>query len=71
MQILRLRIVSALLFVGIVVVVLAFVLVDSEDPVRATSVIRDDPAALYDTDPWFRETWVRGCVASGEDAAFC
>jgi hypothetical protein len=30
-----------------------------------------DPAALYDTDPWFRNVWVKGCVASGENAAFC
>ena len=30
-----------------------------------------DPAALYDTDPWFRKTWVRGCVASGDSPAVC
>ena len=30
-----------------------------------------DPAALYDTDPWSRKTWVRGCVASGDGPAVC
>jgi hypothetical protein len=61
----------ALLLVGIGLVVLAVVLWDSPDTVSATPVIREDPAALYDTDPWFRKVWVRGCVASGESAAFC
>ena len=49
----------------------ATVLPNSEDTVSSALQANTDPAALYDTDPWFRKTWVRGCVASGESAAFC
>ena len=49
----------------------ATVLPNSEDTVPSALQANTDPAALYDTDPWFRKTWVRGCVASGESAAFC
>ena len=49
----------------------ATVLPNSEDTVSSALQANTDPAALYDTDPWFRKAWVRGCVASGESAAFC
>jgi hypothetical protein len=49
----------------------ATVLPNSEDTVSSALQANTGPAALYDTDPWFRKTWVRGCVASGESAAFC
>jgi hypothetical protein len=49
----------------------ATVLPNSEETVSSAVQVNSDPAALYDTDPWFRKVWVRGCVASGESAAFC
>ena len=51
--------------------VVAIVLPDSDETGASALQVNTDPAALYDTDPWFRKTWVRGCVASGESAAFC
>jgi hypothetical protein len=51
--------------------VVATVLPDSDETVSSALQMNADPAALYDTDPWFRKIWVRGCVASGESAAFC
>jgi hypothetical protein len=41
----------------------AFVLPDSDETVPSAIRVTPDPAALYDTDPWFRKLWVRGCVA--------
>ena len=49
----------------------ATVLPNSEDTVSSALQANTDPAALYDSDPSFRKVWVRGCVASGESAAFC
>ncbi len=61
---------------GLVVVVIglaavAIVLPDSDETASSGLVVITDPAALYDTDPWFRKTWVRGCVASGDSPAVC
>jgi hypothetical protein len=50
--------------------VVAIVLPDSNETGSSALQVNTDPAALYDTDPWFRKLWVRGCVASGESAAF-
>jgi hypothetical protein len=64
----------------------ATVLPDSDETVSSAVQVNTDPPPppvvlglpgadtvnrLYDTDPWFRRVWVRGCVASGESAAFC
>jgi hypothetical protein len=52
--------------------VVATVLPDSEETVSSAPQVNTDPVALTDTfDPAFRKVWVRGCVASGESAAFC
>lgn len=64
----------ALVLVGVVIglAVGATVLPDSDEMgSRVVQVGTTDPFALYDTDLSFRKLWVRGCVASGESAAFC
>jgi ABC-type cobalt transport system substrate-binding protein len=62
----------ALVLVVIVIglAVVAIVLPDSDETGSSAHQVNTDPAALHDTDPWFRKLWVRGCVASGESAAF-
>jgi hypothetical protein len=63
----------ALVLVGVVIglAVGAIVLPDS-DATGSSSLQVQDPSSLRDTfDPAFRKVWVRGCVASGESAAFC
>jgi hypothetical protein len=60
-----------LLFVVTGLMVIAIGLPDSDETVSSALQVNTDPTALYDTDPWFRKVWVRGCVASGESAAFC
>ena len=68
----RLRHVAPVLVVVVIgLAVVATVLPDSDETVSSAIQVTTDPAALYDTDPWFRKVWVRGCVASGESAAFC
>ncbi len=50
----------------------AIVLPDSDETASSALQVTTDPFALHDTfDPRFRKTWVRGCIASGESAAFC
>ena len=63
----------ALVLVAVVIglAVDAIVLPDSDETGSSALQVNTDPAGLYDTDPWFRKVWVRGCVASGESAAFC
>lgn len=57
--------------------VVAIVLPDSDETassalqVNTDPHVNIDPFALYDTDLSFRTLWVRGCVGSGESAAFC
>ena len=65
------RVVRVLVVVVIGLAVDATVLSNSEGTVSSGVQLNSDPAALYDTDPWFRKVWVRGCVASGESVAFC
>ena len=63
--------VALLLFAVVIgVAVVAIVLPDSDEP-ESSALQVTDPAGLYDTDPWFRKLWVRGCVASNESPAFC
>jgi hypothetical protein len=63
----------ALVLVGVVIglAVGAIVLPDSDETGSSAPQVIGDPFALYDTDLSFRTIWVRGCVASGEGAAFC
>ena len=63
----------ALVLVGVVIglAVGATVLPDSDETGPSVIQLNTDPATLYDTDPSFRRVWVRGCVSSGESAAFC
>jgi hypothetical protein len=63
----------ALVLVGVVIglAVGATVLPDS-DATGSSALQVQDAASLRDTfDPAFRKVWVRGCVASGDSAAFC
>ncbi len=69
---------TALRHVAVVLVVVviglaavAIVVPDSDETASSALGVITDPAALYDTDPWFQKTWVRGCVASGDSAAVC
>jgi hypothetical protein len=67
------------LALAVVIVVSALVLWGVKDESRSTGaalggmtlVWQHDPARQYDTDPWFRRSWVRGCVASGKSATSC
>ena len=63
----------ALVLVGVVIglAVGAIVLPDSDETGSSAPQVMTDPFALYDTDPSFRVIWVRGCIGSGESAAFC
>ena len=64
----------ALVLVGVLIglAVGATVLPDSDEVGSRVVQVNTDPWVLHDTfDPSFRKTWVRGCVASGESAAFC
>jgi hypothetical protein len=63
----------ALVLVAVVIglVVVAIALPDSDKAGSSALQVNTGPAGLYDTDPWFRKLWVRGCVASDESAAFC
>ena len=58
------------LFLGVVVITEVQWEIDGTPPL-AYGDAGTDPAGLYDTDPWFRSAWVRGCVGSGESAGFC
>lgn len=63
----------ALLLVVVLIglAVIATVLPDSDKPVSSALRVNADLSARYDSDPWFRPLWVRGCVSGGESAAFC
>ena len=64
----------ALVLVGVVIglAVGATVLPDSDETGSSSPQVDANPFALNDTfDASFRKVWVRGCVASGESAAFC
>ena len=73
------RVALVLVTVVIGLAVVAIALTDSDEPSApqlitdpsVPQVITDQVNRLSDTDPWFRRIWVRGCVASGESAAFC
>ena len=65
------RVALGLVVVAIGLGVVAIVLPDSDEPASSAPEVITDPFALYDTDQSFRQIWVRGCVASGESAAFC
>ena len=64
----------ALVLVGVVIGLAlgATVLPDSDETVSSAPQVMTDTFVLTDTfDPAFRKVWVRGCVGSGESAAFC
>jgi hypothetical protein len=63
----------ALVLVVVVIglAVVAIVLPNSDETGSSAPQVMTDPFALYDTDLSFRKLWVRGCVGSGESAAFC
>ena len=65
------RVALVLVVVVIGLAVVAIVLPESDETGSSALQVNTDPTALYDTDPWFRKLWVRGCVASGESTAFC
>jgi hypothetical protein len=63
----------ALVLVGVVIgLAVATVLPDSDETGSSAAQMMTDTLVLLDIfDPAARKVWVRGCVGSGESAAFC